>query len=205
MNIKTLTTLGALAAMAFTGSAFAQTTQTEADQAKDGASKTWEGTKETTHHGWEATKDGTKDAWNDTKEGSKEAWNKTKDKSKEAWHDTKGAAREGANDTSDALAAKDEGTIRGTLTKVDDDELTVKDARGNEVALKRDAKTDISANKDKAQLREGDEVRANFKVDENGDKWVQTVKVTAQDDQKADTQKLDNDNDQDDQAPADMK
>ena len=164
MKLRLMT--AALAAFALSGTALAQDSSQSADQAKQSAHDAWQNTKDTASNGWDATKQGTKDAYNDAKQGAKDTYHRAHNK----------------------LAAR---SVRGTLTKLDKDSLTIKEANGREVALKRDAATHISNlnHELNATLEEGSEVRASYRLDKNGDKWAKSVVITAS--PKASTHDLD--------------
>jgi hypothetical protein len=90
--------------------------------------------------------------------------------------------QESATGGSGAAMASQSGTVTGTLSDMDDKSLTIKDSAGNEVALQRSANTSVTQNGQTVaadQLQKGSEVRASYKVDENGDKQAQSISVEA--------------------------
>jgi hypothetical protein len=90
--------------------------------------------------------------------------------------------QESATGGSGAAMASQSGTVTGTLSDMDEKSLTIKDSAGNEVALQRNASTTVTQNGKTIaadQLQKGSEVRASFKVDANGDKQAQSISLEA--------------------------
>jgi hypothetical protein len=90
--------------------------------------------------------------------------------------------QESATGGSGAAMASQSGSVTGTLSDMDEKSLTIKDSAGNEVALQRNASTTVTQNGKSItadQLQKGSEVRASYKVDENGDKQAQSISLEA--------------------------
>lgn len=179
MKLRKMTTLGALAALTFAGAAFAQD---KGDQADQNAQQSWSDAKKSANEGSEAAKQKTEQGYDSAKQGTEQAYGAAKQKTEQGYESAKQGTEEAYGSAKQKVAENTQHTVRGTLTRVEKDSLTIRESNGREVSLNRDANTRISTTADEkglANLQSGSEVRANYRIDKSGDKYAQSVTITA--------------------------
>lgn len=199
MKLRMMTVVGALAAMALVGcnSNKPQTAQDRQDlaQTQQNANQDVAQTRQDQQQKIDDAKQNLaeteKDARQNVAQTEQNAQQNVNDKREQLAKDEANPDKNGANDNDNATASNDHqpngmatqsGTVLGTLTDMDSHSLTIKDSAGNKVALNRNTSTRITKDGERVrstELKKGSEVRADFKVDKNGDKWAEAVSIQA--------------------------
>jgi hypothetical protein len=169
MKLRMTMVVGALAAMAMVGC----TSNGRTEQAEDrqDLAQTEQNAHENVAEARQDAQQNVNDAQKNLAQTEQDAQQKVANAQQDAQQNINEERKDLAKDQTGM--ASQSGTVVGTLTNVEKDSLTVKDSAGNEVELKK-AETLKTAG-----LKEGSEVRANYKVDDKGDKWAESVELQA--------------------------
>lgn|GEM_PF-4922624 len=189
MMIRTMTLVGALAAMALVGCNNGRSSD-QASRARENLQDTTKNAQEDLASAKQNAADQVNDArqnLNETKQDAQKDVNETAQNGQQEIQEQRqdlnqARQNESATGGSGVAMASQSGTVLGTLTDMDTKSLTIKDSAGNEVELQRSGSTTVTQDGRSVsadQLQKGTEVRANYKVDKNGDKWAESVTLEA--------------------------
>jgi F0F1-type ATP synthase membrane subunit b/b' len=185
-----MTLVGALAAMALVGCNNGRSAD-QANRARENLQDTTKNAQEDLASAKQSAANQVNDArqnLNETKQDAQKKVNETAQNGQQEIQQQRqdlnqARQNEAATGGSGEAMASQSGTVLGTLTDMDTKSLTIKDSAGNEVELQRSGSTTVTQDGRAVsadQLQKGTEVRANYKVDKNGDKWAESVTLQAQ-------------------------
>lgn len=189
MKLRSMTVVGALAGLALVGCRSSDRSGQEAADQQQSLNETRQNAQQDLAQARQEGRQDVNEAQQNLEETKQQAQQKVNETAQagqqdvqEQRQDLAKERQESATGGSGAALASQSGTVTGTLSDMDEKSLTIKDSAGNEVALQRNASTTVTQNGQTItadQLQKGSEVRASYKVDENGEKQAQSISLEA--------------------------